>query len=229
MRRFLGLALVGSCLAVPAAVRAQTCGGIASFAAGPLRIGGGVGIADGGKTYNANLNAGSVLGPFAGASVGRVDADGVDNNATVVSLSGGYSIDINPEKTVQFCPIASFDFQSGPDVGPADVSAHALSFGGSFGVLVPMSPTLMFVPFASASYVTTSARARVANVSVSTSDDYALLTFGAGFVMNRTVTIQPAVAKPVGLPNAGATFTLAIALNFGSSGTTTSRSETTRR
>src|SRR5215510_588936 len=132
MRRFLGLALVGVLVAVPTAVRAQTCSGMASFSSGPLRVGGGVGLANNVTNFNVNLNVGSQYGPFGGVSVGRTDTDGNSNSATTVGLNGGYSFELNPQRTAKFCPIAGFDFVSGPDIGAnIDVSSRAVSFGGA--------------------------------------------------------------------------------------------------
>src|SRR5215813_5467182 len=181
MRRFLGLALVGVLAAVPAAVSAQTCGGMASFSSGPLRVGGGVGLANNQTNFDVNLNAGSQYGPFGGVSVGRSDVDGNANSATVVGLNGGYSFELNPQRTAKFCPIAGFNYMSGPDVGNVDVSSRSVSFGGSFGGLLHTQSTLTLAPFVSASFVDLKRTTTVGNgASVSLSDQFGLVTFGAG-------------------------------------------------
>ena len=219
MRRFLGLALVGVLVAVPAAVRAQTCTGMASFSSGPLRVGGGVGLANNVTNFDVNLNAGSMYGPFGGVSVGRSDFDGNSNSGTAFAVDGGYSFELNPQRTAKFCPIAGFSYMSGPDVGTSDRSFRTVSFGGSFGGLLHTQSTVTLAPFVSASFVdvrrTTTAPS---GVSASVSDQFGRITFGSGFVMNRVFTIQPAVTFPVAVDapfSNDATFSLAVGVNFG--------------
>ena len=234
MRRFLGLALVSVLAAVPAAVSAQTCGGMASFSSGPLRVGGGVGLANTVTNFDVNLNAGSQYGPFGGVSVGRSDFDGNANSATVVGLNGGYSFELNPQRTAKFCPIAGFSFTSGPDRNPnIDVSSRAVSFGGSFGGLLHTQSTLTLAPFVSASFVDVKSTTTFANGNrASASDQFGLITFGSGFVMNRILTIQPAIAFPVatdpGTPD-DPIFTLAFGVNFGGPRATRTTTATPRK
>jgi hypothetical protein len=221
MRRCFGIALVGVLVAVPAAVRAQTCGGMASFSSGPLRVGGGVGLANNVTNFNVNLNAGSQYGPFGGVSIGRSDVDGNANSATDVGLNGGYSFELNRQRTAKFCPIAGFSFESGPDRNPnVDVSSRALSFGGSFGGLLHTQSTLTLAPFVSASFVDLKRTTRFGNgPSVSLSDQFGLITFGSGFVINRILTIQPSIAFPVGVDTPAFSddpmFSIAFGVNFG--------------
>ena len=122
---------------------------------------------------------------------------------------------------MQFCPVASFAYQSGPNVqtpvGDISASAHAIGFGGSFGGIVPMSPTLDFVPFAGASFLASRVSASFGGTSESASKNYGEVNVGAGFVLNRTLTLQPSVSIPVGLEGAKTSFQIAFAFNFGSS------------
>lgn len=220
MRRFFGLALVGVLVAVPAAGRAQTCGGMASFSSGPLRVGGGVGLANSLTTFNVNLNAGSQYGPFGGVSVGRSDVNGNANSATDVGVNGGYSFELNRERTLKFCPIAGFDYESGPDRNPnIDVSSRSLSLGGAFGGLVHTQSTLTLAPFMSAQFVDLNQTTRVGNrPNVSLPDRFGLITLGSGFVINRILTIQPSVAVPFAVDPAFSDdpiFSIAFGVNFG--------------
>ena len=220
MRRFLGLALVGVLVAVPAAVRAQTCGGMASFTSGPFRAGGGVGLGNNQTNFNANLNAGSPYGPFGGVSLGRSDFDGQANSGTDIGLNGGYAFELNPQKTAKFCPIVGFDYMSGPDAGATNVSSRSVSLGGAFGLLMHTQSAITLAPFVSASYIDWKSTRTAPNGNTTSPDDqYGLITVGAGFVMNRTLTFQPAVAFPVSVDGAGRTdnaiFTLGFGVNFG--------------
>jgi hypothetical protein len=193
---------------------------MASFSSGPLRVGGGVGLANSVTNFNVNLNAGSQYGPFGGVSVGRSDVDGNANSATDIGVNGGYSFELNPQRTVKFCPIAGFSFESGPDRNPnVDVSSRALSFGGSLGGLVHTQSTLTLAPFVSASFVDLKQTTRVGNgPSVSLPDQFGLITFGSGFVINRILTIQPSVAFPVAVDpgfSDDPVFSIGFGVNFG--------------
>jgi len=53
--------------------------------------------------------------------------------------------------------------------------------------------------------------------SESSSENYGVVKVGAGFVSNRTLTLQPSVSIPVGLEGAKTSFQIVVALNFGSS------------
>ena len=53
--------------------------------------------------------------------------------------------------------------------------------------------------------------------SMSTSSDYGVAKVGAGFIVNRQLTLQPSVSIPFGEDGAKSSFTLAFAYTFGSS------------
>ncbi|HEY7395620.1 MAG TPA: hypothetical protein VH559_12285, partial [Gemmatimonadaceae bacterium] len=185
----------------------------------PLRAGGGVGFANNVTNFNANLNVGSMYGPFGGVSVGRSDFDGNANSGTTIALDGGYSFELNPQRTAKFCPIAGFSYMSGPDVGNNDISFRTVSVGGSFGGLIHTQSTVTLAPFVSASFADLKRTTTPPNGnSASVDDQFGLITFGSGFVMNRMLTIQPAVTFPVGVDNGfrdDPTFTLGFGVNFG--------------
>ena len=212
---------IATLVTVPLAAEAQVCNGAASFSAGPIQIAAGLGISDGSKSYGARLGAGAPTGVFASAGIVRSEYDDISGAGIGLDLQGGYAIDLTPARNIQFCPLASFDYQSGPDVettvGTITTSAHAVGLGGSFGGLVPMAPTLDFVPFAGAQYVISRVSASVPGFSSTESADYTAVDLGAGFVVNRTLTLQPSVSIPVGLDGGKATFQIAFAFNVGPS------------
>jgi Outer membrane protein beta-barrel domain len=221
MRRFANALLVCTCALLPAAVGAQACVGAASFSSGPMRLGAGLTISDGLKTYGAQFGVGAEVGPFGSASLSRAEYDNASEAGVVLGLNAGYAIDLTPTKNVQFCPVAGFAYQSGPNVqstfGDVSASAHAIGFGGSFGGIVPMSPTFDFVPFAGASYLVSQTSVSIGGNSGSVSENHGEVNVGAGFVLNRTLTLQPSVSIPVGVDNAKTSFQIAFAFNFGSS------------
>ena len=81
---------------------------------------------------------------------------------------------------------------------------------------MPVGPTVDFVPFAGAAYFVSRASASAGDVSESESQDYTEIDVGAGFVINKVLTLQPSVAIPVGVDGAKSTFLLAFAFNVGS-------------
>ena len=147
--------------------------------------------------------------------------DGNANSATDVGLNAGYSFELNPQRTVKFCPIAGFNFESGPDRNPnVDVSSRALSFGGSLGGLVHTQSSLTLAPFVSASFVDLKRTTRVGTNGprFSDFDRFGLFTFGSGFVINRILTIQPSIAFPVAVDpgfSDDPIFSLGFGVNFG--------------
>ena len=221
IRRCARASTIAILVTVPLAAEAQVCTGAASFSAGPVQIAAGVGISDGTKSYGARLGAGAATGVFASAGIVRSEYDDVSGAGIGLELEGGYAIDLTPAKSIQFCPLASFDYQSGPDVestaGTITTSAHAVGLGGSLGGVVPMAPTFDFVPFAGAQYVISRVSVSVPGFSSTESAGYTAVDLGAGFVVNRTLTLQPSVSIPVGLDGGKATFQIAFAFNVGPS------------
>ena len=218
MRRdVIAVLVVCACSAFPLVARAQACVGAASFKSGPVRIGAGLTVGDNVKTYGAQIAAGAAMGPFASLDIGRSEFDDVSDAGTVFGATAGYAIDLTPEKTVQFCPLVSYSYLSGPEIFTVSTSAHAFQMGGSFGGLLSLSPTLDFVPFVGASYVNAKATFELNGNSASDSNDYGQAKVGAGFVVNRQLTLQPSVAIPFGLDGGKSSFTLAFAYTFGSS------------
>ena len=199
---------------------AQTCSGAAAFSAGPVRLGAGLASSDGVKSYGVNMAVGAKAGPFVSGSLSRTEYSDIADNGTLVGLGAGYAFDLNRTKTVQFCPEVSFRHESGPEIeylgSTISTSADAVGFGGVFGGVVPVTPTLDVVPFAGGAYVITQAWATLGRESESESLRYGEVDVGAGFVINKTLTLQPSVALPVGIEGAKSSFQLAFAFNFGS-------------
>jgi len=227
-------ALSATCALVAALVAAgpasaQLCNGAASFANGPIRVGAGADFTDGSKAVGAQLAFGAKQGAFANVGLSAVNYDGVDERGTVVNVNGGYSMSLSKPGKAEFCPLVGFAWQSGPNVvtnfGTADVSARAFGFGGSIGGIVNSTPEFDFVPFASVSYFTSKGTISFNGTSQTSTQDYGEIGLGAGFVVNKVLTIRPAVTFPIGLDNGDPSYGIAFAYNFGSP----ARSVTPRR
>jgi hypothetical protein len=223
MPRLVKPIILCMCLTLPAVIEAQTCQGAASFSSGPARVGAGFNVSDNVKSYGAQLAVGAGSGPYASADLSRAEYDNVANAGVGVGVTGGYAIDLAPAHAAQFCPLVSFGYQTGPDIdtgiGTISTSAHAVGFGGSFGGAIAVAPSFDFVPFVAAQYWIEQASASGAGTTASSSANYTSISVGAGFVVNKMLTLQPAVSIPVGLTGGKTTFELAFAFNFGGSST----------
>ena len=219
MRGRLLAAVIGGVFALTPRLDAQTCQGTASYRNGPMRVGAGLDFEDGANSYGADLGFGSTAGPFASVGLGRTEYKNVDGSGTNFGVTAGYGVDMNPTRTLQLCPLAGFVYQSGPDIdtgfGTASTSMHAFALGGSIGGTIPASPTFDFVPFGAAEFDIAQAKVSFQGSSESSSDNYTVVTLGAGFVFNRILTIQPSVHIPMGLDGAKSSFGLVFGYNFG--------------
>lgn len=213
--------LIGAGLAAlfPMLASGQTCVGAASFGVAPYRVGAGFQSTTGENTYGLSLAGGQPSGFYGSAGVAHADFSDIGNSATLLSLGGGYTMDMNPGvSSAQFCPEIGFAYQSGPDIdtgfGTVSTSVTAFSFGGAVGNRMPVSPTLDMIPFGSLDYV-------IANASVSgagsASQNYGALGLGAGFVFDKVLMVQPMVSIPLGQPGGTSVFQLAFGYSFGGS------------
>jgi len=202
-------------------VAAQTCYGDASFSAGPVRLGADVRAREGVKDYGVDVAVGARTGLFASAGISRAEFSDIDGSATVFGLSAGYAFDLNHARTVQFCPYVDLSHESLPDIDVGSSmlksSVDAVGFGGSIGGTVRVGPSFDLVPFVGATYFVERFRARWNGETDSESDRLGVIDVGTGFVINKVLTLQPAVSIPVGIEGGKSAVGLAIKYNFGSS------------
>jgi hypothetical protein len=201
-------------------VPGQTCLGTASFAAGLVRAGATLSTTDGAKSYGGHVAVGAPTGPFANFGVARSDFDDIDAKATSFSIGVGYAIEVTPAGHVQFCPQITHVRQSGPDFdtgfGTVKTSLRASVIGASLGGSLRVTPRLDFVPFAAAAYVATRGTLETEQESEqSDTEDSGQMQLGAGFVLDRRLTLQPAVLIPLGSDGSNPIFMLMLAWNFG--------------
>jgi len=198
---------------------AQTCSGSAAFSAGPIQLGAGLGTSEGFKSYGLDVAAGAKAGPYAWANLARAEYADVDGSATGVGVGAGYAIDLTRARTMQFCPEASISHWSGPDFDyytqRVTTSFRAVALGGTFGGVVRVAPMLDLVPFVGAYYRHDRASATLDGATDSQSEEYSEIDVGAGFVINRTLTLRPSVDIPVGLDGAKSELRFSFSYNFG--------------
>jgi len=216
---FLGIAALGLVAGIANTTSGQVCQGTAPFSAGSARVGAGMQFTDGAKAYGGGLAFGSSNSLFGSAEVSRTEFDDIDASATGFTLAGGYSIAMNTQRTVQFCPLVGFAYQSGPNFdtgfGTVSSSVRAIGFGGSIGTTMPLSPTLDLIPFGGASYEFDHASGSFNGLSQSSDQNYTNVQLGAGFVLNHVLTILPSISIPIGLDGAKPTYGISFGYNFG--------------
>ncbi|HZF67460.1 MAG TPA: hypothetical protein VEZ47_05455, partial [Gemmatirosa sp.] len=115
----------------------------------------------------------------------------------------------------QLCPVASFGYTAGPDVGPFNVSGTDLAAGATLGAPVTLSPTVDLVPFGGLSFVRVNTRAELDGVSESLSDTGGLLNLGTGLAFSQRYTARLSVGVPLGLRSDDTTIGLGFGVNFG--------------
>lgn len=211
----LALAVLATAVVGVAPAQAQTCIGYTPFSVGTLRLGGDLTFADHATEFGATGAFGSAVpGLFGSVSVAGIRYDG-DASATLLDFSGGYSVPAKSLPSLEFCPVASFSHQFGPNEGGVNTSANNFSFGAALGRSLVATPTMNIVPFADLRFVHTSVSVDSDLGNFDGSDNYGSLGLGAGLVFNRTVTLRPAVVIPIALENGSTIFQISLAFNIG--------------
>ncbi|MGH7655334.1 MAG: hypothetical protein ACREN6_11795 [Gemmatimonadaceae bacterium] len=219
MKLRIALAAAALCtFAVPVAIEAQTCTGSASFSAGNMRLGATGSFTDGAKTLGGAFTVGATQGLFASVAVSQISYNDLSGTSSVIGGSVGYSAKVG--SAAEFCPIASYSHASFPKQsffgGTITSGEDEFGLGGSFGIVSVMTPNLSLKPFVSAEYLHSTVNEHDSTLgSSSTNYDYGLLGVGLGLIVDKSLTIVPGIAQPVGLKGAKIAFNVAVAVNFG--------------
>jgi hypothetical protein len=202
--------------------RAQRCMGVASFASGSGRIAAGASLTGGSKNYGMHLAIGQDKGAFASGTFSRTTFDNASFALTGLAGSIGYQLELGDRSNVEFCPVAGVSYFSGSHgygASYVDVSSTEFGFGGSVGFVASSSASFELVPAVGFQYLTNNSKAMVTafgNSSSGTgSSNYGIVSVSAGFVFNKSVTLQPIIEIPVSLANGKASYGIGIGLNFG--------------
>ena len=220
VRHLASLLLVLAALLPVRNASAQTCLGSASFGAGLVRAGATLASSDAAKVYGGAVAVGAPTGPFVDASLAWADYEGASELATIYSIGVGYAIEVTPAAHVQFCPRIAHRRQSRLSIetssGMASTELRVSEIGASLGGLVSVTPRLDVVPFAGAAYLATrTTRDFEQGASEADTEDDGQLQLGAGLVLDRRITLQPAVLIPLGSDGGSSTFQLLLAWTFG--------------
>lgn len=212
-KMFWGVALLS---AVSLNAGAQVCTGNPSYGVGRFRAGLGLGKTDHASQIAAELATGHATGGFIRGSVASYDYEGTDAGSSSFGVNAGYAIDMNPQRTVQFCPLVGYTYSRGPDGGNFTVRDHALSVGGSIGGSATVNPTVDALPFFSAVLVRDRSNFHSPGIVEGHAvNNYGVWTAGVGLAFNRTFTIQPAISRPFNIDNPATLYSIGLAINFG--------------
>jgi hypothetical protein len=209
----------------PAVASAQSCLGMASYANGSIQLGAGAQFDKDVTTYGAGIGIGAAKGGFINGLIGMADYDNTDESTTIFGVSGGWQLPVGTAATgAQFCPIASFQYASGPNnvTDPfgdeIDISGRDLAVGLAFGAPMTSGQALSVVPFGSVSYHNFSMTIDGGVLDGTEDDNYGQADLGVGFVANEWITVRPAVSIPFAEPDGldlNTVFSIQFAFNFG--------------
>lgn len=212
---------------LPAHLAAQTCMGTAPFSAGIVRAGVMAARSPDASSVGAALSAGMEHGLFANTSISRLSIEVARRAAPAFAATAGYGIDIElpPDHLwIQACPFVGAEYVDGPqvDLGPGiprvDVTSRAYRAGLALGESIHSHDRFSLVPNAAFSYVLETAVTRQGGATENISEDYGLLEFGMGVVIDRIFTLQAGLAIPIWLDRAASALVVGVGMNFGGGG-----------
>ena len=179
---------------------AQVCQGDLSFRS-PTHIGAALAMSDHTTSFGGGATWGHRQGLYGGGSVGVTNYDGGAGNAVAVGGGVGYQMPLQARSSWQLCPGGTLALTFGPNNNGAKLSTQTVTMGASVGTSLPLSKSVNLLPFGSAAFAHTRFAVNVNGNSGSTSDNYLLLGFGAGFQLTPTLVIRPSVSLAAATDN----------------------------
>jgi hypothetical protein len=201
---------------------AQSCVGLSSFAAGPIRLDAGISTGNDVTTFLGGVSAGAPNGPFGSVHVISYKPEDIDERSTGFSLSGGWEFELSRSAAsaprISLCPVVGFQRVSeSEEVEGIEVEGTARNFqlGIALGTTIGTTSALRFAPFGALSFNRLSAEVEGGGFSFEEDEDYGTIDLGIGILVSRIFTIRPMVTIPVGLEESDPTFGVSVHLNFG--------------
>ena len=193
---------------------AQTCLGQLDLTVAKASVSAKTDFVDGASSYEGRVGVNSTTA-FGGLSAGYVSFDG-DNDLNATTFGGDVGVErhIGTSKRVHVCPVASLNYQSGPNFATVKGSALAANVGAALGGSFPLTPTVSFVPFARAGILSVRSKAEALGESNTETETGGLLGLGASFRFNDIFALTPSLAIPVGFDNSDTVFSLGATLGF---------------
>lgn len=193
---------------------AQTCVGRPELKVMRASLGAEAQFVDNVSSYSGRIGVNNNTA-FGGLSVGYVSLDG-DNDVNATSFGGDVGVErhLGVSKRVHVCPILSLNYQNGPNADPIKASALSAGLGASFGAAFPLTPTVSFVPYASAGLLSVRSKVEALGNSESDTETGGLLGIGASFRFNDVFALTPSLSVPVGFDNSDTVFSLGATIGF---------------
>ena len=205
--------VVMTAITVPAAARAQACRGSVSFAAVPVRIGGGMIFGENFTAYAASLIAGKENAAFGDIGVSRVYFDDFDDTGDDVFLEFGYQRPLGTR--AQICPVVGAALGTGPDDAGIESSRFA-SAGLALGITLRPAASVKIIPNGSVRYEYVSSDYNDPATGKETfTENSGVADLGIGLIFFRDrLAIQPTVQFPFATDNADVSYGLVISIGF---------------
>lgn len=171
---------------------AQVCQGDLSFRS-PTHLGASLAMTNHTTSFDGGASWGHRQGLYGGAAVGVTNYDAGVGNAVAIGGGVGYQMQLQPRSNWQLCPGGTLGLTFGPNNNGAKLSTQTLTMGVSTGTSLPLSKSINLLPFGSVAFAHTRYAVSVAGNSGSTSDNYIVFGFGAGFQLTPNFVIRPSM------------------------------------
>ena len=200
-------------LVVPTTARAQACLGSVSFAAVPVRLGGGMVFGKDYTGYAASLNAGRDNAAFGAVGVSRVYFDDLDDTGDDIFAELGLQRPVGTR--AQLCPVIGIALGTGPADAGIENSRFA-SAGLALGLTMRPTPSIKVIPNGAlrVEYASSDFRNELGEEDTA-SDNSGVADLGLGLIFFRDrLSIQPTVQFPLGSENSDVSYGLIISIGF---------------
>jgi hypothetical protein len=219
MRRSLGLLLAMLAMAQSPAM-AQTCMGLASYTSGPIQVTASGSFNDVSNTFGTTAGYGIPSGVYGSVEVTTTAYEPMDGSTLGFAARAGYQVNLGKTGRTQICPSAGFAIGLGPNDAAAGIDQFGRSFtvGLNVGTELASNPRMVVVPSAGFSYAHSTQRAEnnAGTELFEIPDSYLLAQIGVGLVLNRRVSVRPAIDIPLGrLESSHPDISLTLGYSFG--------------
>ena len=172
---------------------AQVCQGDLSFRSS-THLGAALAMTNHTTSFDGGASWGHRQGLYGGALVGVTNYDAGVGNAVAIGGAVGYQMPLQARSNWQLCPAGSLGLTFGPNNNGAKLSTQTVTMGTSIGTSLPLSKSVNLLPYGSAAFAHTRYAVSVNGNSGSTTDNYLLFGFGAGFQLTPSFVIRPSIS-----------------------------------
>lgn len=190
--------------------------GNASFGDRRAHIGADAAFNPEGRSVVGVLGLGFRTGPFALVSYGTTHDDDFDADTPVFSATAGVGIPLGPTARTHLCPFFSAVILNGREFAPGQrQSSQAFGLGASVGHTLNPDEAMEVVPFVALALVTQTVTSYgTMSGTVATTDSHHALQFGAGFVLEKIITVRPFTSLTFAEGDMTSSYGLHVSLGF---------------